>query len=88
MKNTNQLVIRVENSEYGLDILITRENKEYYLATHRSKGLLWTRLRDGVTLGELRRIKPTRTKVGHKYHHYLHYILKLVDDFIKFEFKE
>ncbi|GHU51438.1 hypothetical protein FACS1894127_7760 [Clostridia bacterium] len=70
MKNLNQLMLHAKNGNYGLNIYISNGGKEYYLSTRRPCGLLWTKLKDGVTLGELKRIKPGYTRAGQKYYHY------------------
>ena len=85
MKNLNQITLCAKNGNCGLDIYIIKDGREYYVTTRRSNGLLWAKLKDGVTLGELRRVKPTYTRTAQKYYHYSRYLIKLADDYIKYD---
>ena len=85
VKHQNQYTLRAENSQYGLDIYLRVGGREYYIGTRRSNGLLWLKLKDGITLGELRRFKPKDTRTEQKCNHYFRYLLKIADAFIKNE---
>ena len=77
--------IYAQNGKKGIDIYLDISGKEYYLKTHRSNGKIWLKLKDGPSLGELRRFKPKKGKAEQKYYHYISHILKVADDFIKYE---
>ncbi|GHV37273.1 hypothetical protein FACS1894187_13580 [Synergistales bacterium] len=85
MKNLDQIVIRAKHGAHGLDVYIDMEGKEYYVTTRRTNGLLWTRLKDGITIGELKRIRPSRSHAEQKYYHCSCYLLKLTNDYIKYD---
>jgi hypothetical protein len=87
MKNLNQSTICAKNSERGLDIYLRIDSNEHYITTHRPNGLLWTKIKSGISLGELKRVKPKYTRMEQKYYHYSRYLLKVVDDYIQYDLR-
>ena len=85
MKHQNQFTLHAKNGMHGLEIYLIAFGREYYITTHRSNGLLWQKLKGGVALGALRRVKPWYTHTGQKYYHYSRYLLKIVDEYIRQE---
>ena len=58
MKNTNDSVrVRAENRDnvHGFDVWLEFSGRREYLLFHRHNGLLYEVLKDGVTVGALRR---------------------------------
>jgi hypothetical protein len=84
MKNSRTRIY-AQSSKNGLDIYLDISGKDYYLTTHRPNENIWRKLKDGTSLGELRRIKPKKCRAEQKYHHYVSHLLKITDDFINYE---
>ena len=84
MKNSKARIY-AQNGHNGLDIYLSISGKDYYLTTHRPNGNIWLKLKDGPTLGELRRIKPRKGRAEQKYYHYVSHMLKITENFIKYE---
>jgi len=85
MKNENMLTIHAKNGNHGLDIYVGSSGQWHYILTRRASGLLWTKLKDGVTVGELRRLKPQNTRLEQKYYHASRYLLKVVKDYLRYD---
>jgi len=77
--------IRVYNGEHGMDLYIEVGGKENYIATRRPNGLLYSRLKDGITIGELRRYKPRQGRFDKKFYKSKSHLLKLVDDYLEYD---
>jgi hypothetical protein len=77
--------IYAQNGKKGLDIYLDISGTDYYLTTCRPNSYVWKNLKDGAALGELRRVKPSKSKLEQKYYHYVSHMLKIADDFIKYE---
>ena len=84
MKNSRARIY-AQNGTKGLDIYLDISGKDYYLTTRRQNGNIWQKLKDGQTLGELRRVKPQKSRAEQKYYHYVSHMLKIADDFIQYE---
>jgi hypothetical protein len=83
MKFQNQFIIQAKNGKKGLDVYLRANGDEHYLYTHRPNHLLLKKLKDGVTIGEIKRIKPARDE--QMYYHFTRYILKVVDEYIQYD---
>ena len=77
--------IYAQNGKSGIDIYLDISGRDYYLTTHKPSGNIWTMLKNRPTLGELRRVKPGKGRAYQKYYHYVNHMLKITDDFIKYE---
>lgn len=87
---TVQIENRLEND--GFHIYLDFSGQREYLMTHRHNGLLYSLLKDGVTLGELRRwrngdiagkIKRSPRYSGSaKLTNMVEYLLVVIDDYI------
>jgi len=75
--------LHAKNSPHGLNIYIDISGKSHLLAVRRPNGSLYLWLKDGKTLGELKRFRPRRKRIDQKRHGYAQYLLKLVDDLVK-----
>ena len=84
MKNSRTRMY-VQNGRKGLDLYLDVNGEDHYLVTRRPNSYIWQMLKDGATLEELRRIKPTKNKAGQRYYHSVSYMLKIADEFIKHE---
>ena len=85
MKNQNLYTLRARNGEHGIDLYIELGGSKHYVTTRRSNGLLYQKLKDGVTIGELRRFKPRQSRAEQKYFRTTQHLLKVVDDYLKYE---
>jgi hypothetical protein len=66
----NQITLRAKNGYYGLDVyLLDGSGNQRHITTRRPNGMLWSKLKDGVTLHELRRYKPRHTRFDQQYYH-------------------
>jgi len=83
--NPQQITIHTKNCEQGLNIYICIGGIEHYVTTHRKSGLIWNKLKDGITLGELKRIKPKYPRAEQKFFHSAQHIIRVVDDFLKYD---
>ena len=81
----NRYRIHVEKGRNGLDVYINTGNEDYYLTTRRYNGLILERLRVGVSIGELKRLKPRKSRLEQKYYNYTRHLLCVVNDFIKYD---
>jgi len=79
----NRYRIHVVNGRSGLDVYISTGNEDHYVTTRRHNGLIWERLRVGVSIGELIRLKPRKSRLEQKYYNCTRHLLRVVDDFIK-----
>ena len=84
MKNPKTRIFAT-NGKKGLDIYLDISGNRYYLASRRNKGLLYTFLKDGKTINELSRVRPQHSQYDQKLHHYAKYLLKLVDNYYKYD---
>ena len=87
MKNQNQFKLYAKNGEHGLDVYLSIGGQAFYITTKRPQGMLWLKLRGGATLGELRRTKSNGSRKSDHYHRSLRHLLKVVDEYIKYEYK-
>ncbi|GHU52428.1 hypothetical protein AGMMS49975_08190 [Clostridia bacterium] len=85
-KKLNQIKVHAENGVHGLDIYLDVHGVKHYLTTRRRNGLLWVYLKDGVTIGELKRFKPDYTYMQQKIFHYSQYLIRVMNDYLKYEF--
>ena len=85
MKNKNQFTIQVQNGANGLDVFLNAGSGKHYITTRRPSGLLWSRLRNGISIGELRRTKPYASRKEQKYYKSTRYLLRIVDDYIDYK---
>jgi hypothetical protein len=61
MRNPKMRVY-AENGSYGLDIYLDISGKKCFLIKHRrSNGLMYQMLKDGMSIAELRKVKPFKT---------------------------
>jgi GTP cyclohydrolase II len=84
MKNPKTRII-AQNGGHGLDIYLDISGRRHYLTTHRPNGLLYLWLKDGKTIGELRRAKPAYTRSEQKTYHYAQHLAKLAEDYFKYD---
>jgi len=84
MKNPNTKIF-AQNGNHGLDIYLDISGQKHYLATRRKNGLLYLWLKDGKTIGEINRVKPSYSRAAQKTHHYAQSIAKLAEDYITFD---
>jgi hypothetical protein len=82
MKNYSNFMLQAKNVPGGMGIYLRASGREYLLTWRRRCGLLYARLKDGVTLGELRRLKPRKSRAAQKYYHYTRHLLKVAEDYI------
>ena len=87
MKHQNNFLIYATNGEKGLDIYLSIGGIYYYLNSHRANGILWQNLKNGISFGELKRAKPKSDRTSQKYFHYTRQLLKVVEDYIRYELK-
>jgi hypothetical protein len=85
MKHQNLYTVRIENGKSGMNIFLAISGVEHYLTTYRSNGVVWQKLKNGMTLGELKRLKPQKSRAGQVYFHSVRHILKIANDYIKYE---
>jgi hypothetical protein len=84
MKNSKTRLF-VKNGNRGLDIFLDVSGTSHYLTTHSRCGLLYRWLRNGKTLGELSRIKPSDSRSRQKILHYAQHLVKVAEDYIKYD---
>ena len=84
MNNPN-IRIYAQNGKSGLDIYLCNSGIKRYITTRRSSGLLYKLLQNGKTTGELSRIKPCHSRAKQKEYHYARNLIKVVDNFIKYD---
>ena len=84
MKNSRARLY-AQSGNRGLDIYLVINGTEHYLTTRRPNNQIWSKLKDGTTLEELRRYKPKKSKAEQKYYHSINHMLKITDDYIKYE---
>ena len=84
MKNPNTKIY-AQNGNHGLDIYLDISGIPHYLTTRRPNGVLYKWLKNGKTLGELSRLRPHSSPTGQKKYHYVQHLIKLVNDYCKFE---
>ena len=85
MRNLNKFTLIARNGKYGLEIYLVCGRDEFHIATRRSNGLLYSRLKHSVKLVELKRTKTKYTPAQQKYHHITQSLCKLAEDFINCE---
>ena len=86
MKNEKRYAIQVKNSANGLDVFLNNGHESHYITTRRPSGLLWTRLKDGVNLHDLKRTKPrSKRREEQKYYERTRHLIRVVDEFITHE---
>ena len=86
MVNQNNLRIYAENGTHGLNVYLLISGQAHYIMTKRSNGALWLKLKDGATIGELKRAKSNGSRKSDHYHHSLRHLLKVVDEYIEYEY--
>lgn len=70
----------------GLSVYLSSSGgKTYFLTTRRLNRLLYSLLKDGMKIDELRRLKPNGDKKTQKTYDSIQYLLKIVDSFIQYE---
>ena len=84
MNNPNVRIF-TQNGRNGLDIYIDISGKIHYLASRRRSGLVYQMLKDGMTVGELNRIKPSGSRPGQKKYHYVQHLLRILEDFFQYD---
>lgn len=84
MRNPKTRII-ARNSSHGLGIYLDISGRKHYLATRRPNGLLYLWLKDGRTISELYRCKPANSRSEQKIYHYAQHLLKLVEEYIKYD---
>ena len=77
--------IYARNGKRGIDLYLDISGTTHYLTTRRSNGLLFLWLKNGMTMGELLRVKPKRNSKAQKRNHYAKHLVKIVQDYIKYE---
>ena len=86
MNTKKRLTIRVAKGKCGLDVFLDTGNESHYITTRRSNYLLWERLKNGVSLNDLKREKPRSSSRGEqKFYESTRYLLRVIDGFIKYE---
>jgi len=85
MKNQNLFTVQVKNGTHGLDIYLDISGRLHYVTSRRASGLLWVKLKGGVTLGELRRFKPQNTRFEQMYYHTSRYLLKILEEYLRYD---
>jgi len=88
LKNQNRFIIYVDNGKNGLDVYLSTGSETYYIATRRRNSMLWERLRGGVSIGELQRLKPRQSRSEQMYYERTRHLLSVVDEFIDYEILE
>ena len=81
-KDNPKIKVYAKNVAHGLEICLDVSGTCHHLSTHARSGLMYTWLKDGMTLGELARYKPGRSRSGQKKLHYAQYIAKLAKNHI------
>ena len=84
MKNSKARIY-VKNGRKGLDIYLDVDGVAHYLTTRRQNSRIWFSLKDGISLGDLRRLKPKKSKAEQRYYHSTSHMLRIANDFIKHE---
>jgi hypothetical protein len=84
MKNPKTRIF-AQNGGRGLDIYLDISGRKHYISTRRSNGLIYQWLKDGRTIGEVMRIKPDGSKTGQKIFHYAQHLMKIVEDYFKYD---
>jgi hypothetical protein len=84
MKNPRTKIC-AKNGDHGLDIYLDISGNKHYLTTRRPNGLLYLLLKDGKTIGELRRTKPARKRTDQKIYHYAQHLMKLAKNYFTYD---
>ena len=82
--------IFAENSGNGFNIYIEFSGQREYLMFHRHNALLYDILKDGITVNDIRRWKPSmfcrkklrRKSVSEKLYNMLKHLLLVIDDYL------
>ncbi len=84
-KTQTQSTLSAEKTGNGLELYLEMNGAEYYLVTHRPDEALWAKLKEGVTVGELRRISTARSSDECELYQASQYLVKIIDDFLEYE---
>jgi hypothetical protein len=84
-KSYNMKIIAA-NEKSGLNLYLSNSGgSKYYLVTHHRTGLLWSLLKDGMYIEELRRLRPNGDRRTQKIYKSVRHILKVIDSFLQYE---
>ena len=85
MMKPSQFILRAVEGKKGHDYYLSTDKGSFYIATRRPNTLMWQRFKDGISLGELKRSRPSGYRSEQFFYERTRYILRVVDDFIKQE---
>lgn len=97
--NTGNIMVYAENRENaaGFNVYLGLSGKEEFLMCHRHNGLLYERLKGGISLSELQRMKIRSGEHGRrenkrkritKTDSSIKYLLKVIDEFLMDYYEE
>jgi hypothetical protein len=76
------------NEKSGLSLYLSNSGgSKYYLMTYRQNGLLWSLLKDGKSLDELRLLRPNSNRRMQTIYKSVRHILRVVDSYLQYEFE-
>ena len=84
IKNKNAKIYAT-NGKTGLDMFLDISGCKHYLYSRKSNGLIYVWMKDGITIGELSRVKPDSNAISQKKFHYAKRILQIVHEYFEFE---
>lgn len=83
-----QIKVFAVNEKSGLSLYLSNSGgSKYYLMTYRRNGLLWSLLKDGKSLDELRLLRPNCDRRMQTIYKSVRHILKVVDSYLQYEFE-
>jgi|GEM_PF-2131755 len=80
MKNPKTRIC-VYNTHNQLHIYIDISGTHYFLTFRRRCGLLYKWLKDGISVGELVRVKPSPKSKSQKIYHYAQHLRKIIEEY-------
>lgn len=85
----HQYQVIAEKAQKGLAFfLLEPSGRRHYLYYHRGNGLLWSKYKNAVTLGEIIRTKPSRKPSDQCLLHTSKHILRVAEYLIQFELSD
>jgi len=85
IKKAKNARILVRNGKTGLDVYLDISGSHHYLYTRKPSGLLYTWLKNGISICELSRVKPKSSRTSQKRVHYAKRLLIIADEYITHE---
>jgi len=64
---------------------VLNSGDRHYLMSHSDNQLIWNFYKNGMTIGDMSRLKPQRTPAIQKLIHFNDHLLKVINSFIRYE---